>query len=532
MYAPRLIVCDQQRYMPFMGPDGIELHTIFLPSYREGDNILKRLIAEGNSEPLQIPLPSPARPSIIFSTSGSTGLPKGVMYSSACVSRFADPLALPGIGGHPAGATALLWVSMRGVGGTVVLLKLLLEAASLVMVDTYPSGPAIWAELIDNHQISMHVLFGAAMDQMIQELPDRKFLSMRTIMYGGSCFAPRLIQRSMEQFPNANFRQGYGLTESLSVANLGPEYHKRLGEANEDDLLKMSSAGKPISPKSVFIEDLDQPGSGLSPPIGCDGVGQICCKSRVSMMGYFANPVKTSEVMPDGEYIRTGDIGRVSQDGFLYVLGRIKDVIPTYRGFNVTPRDVESVLYQHSAVGQAAVVGICHPSGAGEAVVAWVAATGRCELRAQDLYEHFEESGMPSWQMPDAVHVAADPLPIVGGKIAKKDLQSVPFRQAAIATEILRAVTELRRHAVTTHEVIGELQAFLHELSPDDAFLSSADTRHLFGTSAEQVIAALSCIPGGTGVTLVALRGVLVRMTKHELASFLLLARSVLPTRA
>jgi len=333
------------------------------------------------------------------------------------------------LGAQEERAKHLMWVSMRGIGGTLLLLRHLLQGAQTVMVDTYPSGPRLWSELIDKHQLNSHLLFGAAMHQTLQELPHRTFESVRNILYGGSCFAPTLIQRSMEQFPNAGFLQGYGMTEVHPMTMLGPDSHKRAGEASQGDVLRMSSAGRPLAPGSVFIEDLEQPGSGKPPPAGKDGVGQICARSpSVTMMGYYANPEKTAEAMPDGKFVRTGDIGRFDEDGFLYILGRVKDIIPAYKGFNVAPRDIEEVLYSHPGVGQASVVGVW-------TVVAWVRAKAGAHLRADELREHIEQSGLAKWQMPDAIHVSHEALPTTGGKVDAKALRAPAFRRAQLAAE-------------------------------------------------------------------------------------------------
>mmetsp|Transcript_21050 Transcript_21050/g.68172 ORF Transcript_21050/g.68172 Transcript_21050/m.68172 type:complete len:655 (+) Transcript_21050:72-2036(+) len=439
MYSPKLIVCDQPRYTPFVVPEGGERQTILLAPFRAGDNILKTMMSEGSDAPVIAPEVSPDKPSIIFSTSGSTGMPKGVMFSSETISRLADPAKLANFQLLSPGEKALMWVSMRGVCGTILMLRQFLEGASLVMVDTYPSGPSLWAELIDKHGIEFNILFGAGMNQMLQDLPDRKFDSVKKISYGGSCFAPALIQSSMAQFPNAAFRQAYGMTENLALCSLGPEFHKHFGEASAEDLVRMSSAGKAVCPEDFFIEDLERPGSGMPPPPEKNGVGQICAKSELMMMGYFNDPKKTKEAMPDGHSVRTGDVGRLSEDGFVYISGRVKDIIPAYRGFNVTPRDIEEILYQHPAVGQAAVVGIYHPSGAGEAVVAWVSVKAGFEWSASDARLHCEQSGMPTWQMPDAIHVVDGGLPTVGSKIAKQVLQSPAFRKEALVAELARA---------------------------------------------------------------------------------------------
>lgn len=288
-----------------------------------------------------------------------------------------------------------MWVSMRGVLGTFLLLQRLVQGGTTVMVDTYPGGPRLWGDLINKHEVDSHILFGAAMNQMLQEMPNCTFKSMKHIMYSGSCFAPSLVQRSMEQFPNAAFTQGYGMTEVFPMAKLEPEHHKRSNEASPEDVVQMTSAGKVSADADVFIEDLDQPGSGKAPLPEKNGVGQICARSKVTMIGYYGHPDKTKETMPDGKFVRTGDVGRISEDGFLYILGRVKDIIPAYKGFNVAPRDIEEILYAHPGVGQAAVVGAWHPSGAGEAVVAWVSAKAGAQLSSGELKLHCEQSGMP-----------------------------------------------------------------------------------------------------------------------------------------
>mmetsp|Transcript_21039 Transcript_21039/g.68133 ORF Transcript_21039/g.68133 Transcript_21039/m.68133 type:complete len:638 (+) Transcript_21039:66-1979(+) len=503
MYSPKLIVCDQPDYGPFLTPEGDQRQTILLPPFRAGDNILKTLMAEGSGAPLEVPQVSPNKASIIFSTSGSTGLPKGVMYSSESISRLADPTLLAVMQAQAPGEKVLMWVSMRGVCGTIMMLKHFLEGACMIMVDTYPSGPTLWSQLIDKHGIESFVLFGAAMNQMLQELPDRKFESVKKVTYGGSCFAPALVQHCMDQFPNANISQGYGMTENLMMCTLAPQFHKRSGEASAEDLLRMSSAGQVMLPDDLFIEDLDRPGSCLPPPLEKNGVGQICSRSGLMMMGYYANSEKTKEVMPDGKFVRTGDVGRISEDGFVYILGRIKEIIPTCKGFNVMPRDIEEVLYQHAAVGQASVVGICHPSGAGEAVVASVSVKAGCELSAADVKEHCKQLGMPTWQMPDAIHVVDGGLPTIGSKIAKQVLQSHSFRKGSLVAELVRARSKVSRQAMS-EETANQ---------GDGAHLSELDI--LFGD-------AVAALNGSKWQEL------LPCMTKAEREFFILSARSLL----
>jgi len=493
MYEPKLVVCDQTQYAPFPLNGGNECQTILVPRFEDGDNELKRMMAEGSGAPLDLPSVSFEQPCIVFSTSGSTGLPKGVMYSWSDVATISA--SAPRTDERE---IHLMWVSMRGLGGTILLLQRLLQGSTTVMVDTYPSGPQLWGDLIDKYEITSHLLFGAAMNQMLQEMPNRTFKSVTNIMYGGSCFAPSLIQRSMEQFPNASFSQGYGMTEVFPMSRLGPEHHKRAGEASPEDLVRMTSAGQVLVADNIFIEDLEQPGSGKAPPPEKNGVGQICARSMVTMMGYYGNPDKTRETMPDGKFVRTGDVGRIDEDGFIYIVGRVKDIIPAYKGFNVAPRDIEEILYAHPGVGQAAVVGAWHPSGAGEAVVAWVSAKAGEQLSSGDLKSHCEQSGMPRWQMPDAIHVSHEPLPTVGGKMDYKVLRSTSFRQAALAAELVRAGEAVNERSHQDPQRLAEDEGLVAELSgtASRGALSMDKLRSVFGDSLPLALQALKVAAG------------------------------------
>lgn len=512
-YEPSLIVCD--KHIVLSHEAGARCPIMVLSPFEGHDNEVKAMMTAGSDDPLEMPNVPDGVAAIIFSTSGSTALPKGVMNSHADLAALGKYELLD----ESERAKYLLWVSMRGIGATLLLLKHLLQGALTVMVDSYPSGPEIWGALIDKHGLDSHILFGAAMHQTLQELPGRTFESVRTIFYGGSCFAPTLIQKSMEQFPNAAYVQAYGMTEVHPISLLAPSFHKRAGEATEEDVLRMSSAGKAVMPNSVFIEDLDRPGSGEAPPPEKEGVGQICARSGVTMMGYYRDPEKTRETMPDGRFVRTGDVGRIDEDGFLYILGRVKDIIPAYKGFNVAPRDVEEILYTHADVGQASVVGVWHPSGAGEAVVVWARAKAGARLCPEGLRRHLEGSGMPRWQMPDAIHVANQALPLTSGKIDTKALRAPARRQSQLAFELASARSR-RSHDEPARVVPQPREALADELC-DGGELCSSRLSSAFGDALPEAQAALE---GGRAALLAALD----TMGDTEFESFQLGVQSLL----
>jgi len=486
MYNPSLIVCDQPMFMPFSQVNGKDYRTLLIPHFHDGQNILKAMELEGDGSEFHCASVSDD-PCVIFSTSGSTGLPKGVVHTAEAMGRLgmmqmkAD--ANHAFTGNP-GSKYLFWVPMRGALAIWTLLSTTLRGQQHVMVDTYPSGPMQWAALLDKHKITDIMLFGAAMNEFTREMPSRKFASVQNVGYGGSCCPVSLIQRSMKQFPHANFQQCYGMTETGLISVLRPAHHKCSECASAEDLEIMASAGKVCSLPLIqaFVEDADMPGSGMPPPPEKNGVGQICVWTPFIMQGYFKNPEKTKEAIPDG-FMRTGDLGRICKDGFIHILGRVKDIIPTYRGFNVAPRDIEEVLYLHPGVGQAAAVGVLHPCGAGEMVVAWVTCKMGSNLCAIDMQQHCKAAGLPSWQMPELFNVSTESLPTVGNKISKRALQEP---QMILRSLVQGLSTQHSNEDDTSMEWVPEAKEMFSRLDVEGTGAIELDRLQVvFGTSAD-----------------------------------------------
>ena len=163
------------------------------------------------------------------------------------------------------------------------------------------------------------------------------------------------------RLPSAEIREGYGLTETSALVSTTRPGHGRPG-----------AVGQPVTGMEVRILDDED----AEVPTG--EVGEICCRSALVMRGYWRAPEQTEETMRGG-WLHTGDLGRMDEDGYLYVVDRKKDLI-IRGGFNVFPRDVEEALLEHSAVEGAAVVGRQDPK-CGEEVVAFVALRERARAR-------------------------------------------------------------------------------------------------------------------------------------------------------
>merc|ERR1711988_562801 len=117
------------------------------------------------------------------------------------------------------------------------------------------------------------------------------------------------------------------------------------------------------------------------------------------------------------------------------------DIIPTYRGFNVAPRDLEEVIYSQPAVGEAVVIGLLHPCGAGDMVIAWASAKAGKSISPGELREHCEAAGLPAWQTPEAFCISSEPLPTNGSKLNRKAMQEASYTRRALVNW-LRAAAE------------------------------------------------------------------------------------------
>jgi long-chain acyl-CoA synthetase len=199
---------------------------------------------------------------------------------------------------------------------------------------------------------------GAVVPSMLQlllreDLEGTDLSSLRHVTSGGAPLPAAVREEFERRVPGARVCDGYGCTEVTSTATMNPWSQPRPG-----------SVGLPVP--GVEVRIVDELGEPVPP--GVDG--EVCVRSPGVMTGYWRSPEATAEAVRDG-WLHTGDVGHLDENGYLYVVDRLKDLI-IRGGFNVYPRDVEDVLLEHRAVAQAAVVG--RPDELlGEEVVAFVA---------------------------------------------------------------------------------------------------------------------------------------------------------------
>jgi len=200
---------------------------------------------------------------------------------------------------------------------------------------------------------------------------DADVSSLRTCVSGGAAMPVEILHGFEKQF-GCMILEGYGLSETSPVASFNHPGAER----------KPGSIGTPVTGVEMRVVGAD----GAEPGVG--EVGEIAIRGHNVMQGYWGQPDATAAAIPDG-WFRTGDLGRMDEDGYFYIVDRKKEMI-IRGGYNVYPREIEEVLYEHPAVAEAAVIGIAHDS-LGEEVAAAVAVKPGAAARPDELRDYVKQ---------------------------------------------------------------------------------------------------------------------------------------------
>jgi long-chain acyl-CoA synthetase len=317
--------------------------------------------------PVETPVDSlPSDLAILLYTSGTTGLPKGVMLThenlgAAVESAFRqNPDLERGPMLHPLPMTHVYGVLVQNVANR--------WGFSTVLMRQFEPGRAL--EAIEGYKIRYLPVVPTMLMYMLQhpERERRDLSSLVRIISGGAALPEPLRQKTEAVF-RCRIDQGYGLSESCSVAT-GYEI---------DRPYRPGSAG--VATPGVEIRILDDQGR----PVAARSAGEICLAGANVTGGYWRDPDATNELIKDG-WLHTGDIGFLDEDGYLFITDRKKDLI-IKGGENISPREIEEALYLHPAVAEVAVVGFPDPVY-GEDICAVLQLKAGLVITEQDLQLH------------------------------------------------------------------------------------------------------------------------------------------------
>jgi len=341
-------------------------------------------------------------PAALLYTGGTTGRAKGVVLTHEnvwwCARGSYEASDVPGI------TRSLTPLPLSHAFGLITSVVSFHSKERGIGVLMRWFDPMQWLELAQEHRIQRGLVV-PSMLQILLGMPieDYDLSSLHSLVCGSSPLAPEVALEFERRVPNVQILEGYGCTESGGIASVNPAGGRKLG-----------SVGLPLPGYQVKILD----DSGAEVPGG--ELGEICVSARGVMKQYWGSPEATEETLRNG-WLHTGDIGRVDEDGYIWIADRKKDLI-IRGGFNVFPRDVEDVLLQHSDVVMAGVIG--RPdTKLGEEVVAFVALRPEATAAAQDLID-FSKERLGRYKYPREVRIVpAIPLTPIG-KVDRKALRA------------------------------------------------------------------------------------------------------------
>ncbi len=342
----------------------------------------------------------PSDTAVILYTSGTTGRPKGAELTHDNLGRNTEVTrtTLVHLTEHDVvfGGLPLF----HSFGQTVGLNTTIAAGACLTLLPRFDPAKALSIIREDGVTVFAGVptMYGALLG-----LPERGGCESLRVCVSGGAALPVEVLRAFEDAFGCTLLEGYGLSETSPVACFN----------HPDRPRKAGSIGTPVAGVEMRVVD------GEGREVSDGGTGEIAIRGHNVMKGYWRKPEATAEAIPDG-WLRTGDMGVRDADGYFRIVDRKKDLI-IRGGFNVYPREVEEVLYEHPAIAEVAVVGVPHPVH-GEEIVAVAALKAGASATPDELRE-FVKAQVAPYKYPRVVQIV-DALPKgPTGKILKREIK-------------------------------------------------------------------------------------------------------------
>ncbi|XP_033337654.2 uncharacterized protein LOC117226954 [Megalopta genalis] len=355
-----------------------------------------------------MPLPiddNTKRVALIMASSGTTGFPKGVALSHqnmlTFISNFRQPHLfdcrkddrlinfLPLFHGYSFG---LFLLAVSNAACICLMrrfnLETLLQSIGKYKITHMPLVPPVLVQIAKHPQITKY-----------------NFDSVREVLCGAAPLPKDMADEACKRIKCPSIRNGYGMTELSIVTNLSSR-----DCGNEND-----NVG-PLIPGMLCKIINPETGEVLAP----GEIGEVCFKGDHVMLGYFKNPKVTAETIDKDQWLHTGDLGYLNTDGILYISGRLKELIK-YKGYQVSPSEIETLIQSHSGVKDAAVIGVPHPES-GEVPMAFVVKQPNSMITAEEIIAFNNKNFSPQKWLRGGVRFVDAISKTPSGKIIRREL--------------------------------------------------------------------------------------------------------------
>jgi long-chain acyl-CoA synthetase len=344
-------------------------------------------------------------PSLIMYTSGTTGKPKGILLNTRHLRGSPD--AMKYFVDLSDKDVKLAAIPLSHIGGFIYVQNCIVFGITVVLMERF--NPFEFLESIQRYHVTCFHIVPAMYTAMlsVKKIDQFNLSSLRWAVVFGAPSSKEILERFHQYCPNAKLLNGWGMTETCPPNTVTPF-----------NSTKIESVGKPAPNSEIKI--VDENNQAL--PTG--QIGEIVIRGWVVMDGYYKDPQETARMMNNG-WLHTGDLGRFDVEGFLYIVGRKKEMIKV-AGQIVFAPEVEAALYQHEAVAEAAVIGI-PDKVRGEALKAFVVVKEGQKIAPEDL-RYFVKDHLAHFKVPQIIELRESLPKNRTGKIDKAALEqlSVP----------------------------------------------------------------------------------------------------------